>query len=84
MEVVDIMLDGQYDNLQETLEEEVEDDDRVFEEETLIPNEEIERENVMHVINEDEEENEVDAYMIHDQDCDPNGNAYDYDDDLSP
>ena len=45
MEVVDIMDDGEYDNLKETLEEVVEDDDRVFDEETLIPNKDIAREN---------------------------------------
>ena len=43
MEVVEIMADGKYDNLQENLEEHNEDYDRVFEEETLIPNEENER-----------------------------------------
>jgi hypothetical protein len=48
MDYVDIMVDGQCNSLQETLEEEVEDDDRVFEEETFICNEEIEIENVMH------------------------------------
>ena len=68
--------------LQETLEEDSEDDDRVFEEETLIPNEDVERENVMHVTNEEEEENQVDAYTS-DQDCDPDGNIDNYDDDLS-
>ena len=45
MEVVDIILDGKYiDNLQETFEEVVEDDDRVIEEETLITNKEWKRE----------------------------------------
>jgi hypothetical protein len=87
MEDVDIMPDGKYNTLQETLEEVVEDDDRVFEEEIVIPNEETERENVMHdqdnLLYEDEEENQVDAYMS-DQDCDLDGNADDHDDDLSP
>ena len=55
MEVVDIMYDDKYGNLQENLEEYVEDDDRVFEEETLIPIEQIERENIMYVKDEDEE-----------------------------
>ena len=63
MEVVDIMLDGKYNNLQETLEEGNEDDNMVFEEETLILYVEIERDNVMHVTYEDVDENEVDAYM---------------------
>lgn len=76
------MLDGKYNNLQETLEEGNEDDNMVFEEETLILYVEIERDNVMHVTYEDVDENEVDAYMS-DQDCDLDGNAYDNYDDLS-
>jgi len=65
MEYVDIMLDGQYNILQETLEEAIEDDDRAFEEEIVIPNEEFERENVMHdqdnLLYEDVEENQANA-----------------------
>ena len=83
MEVVDIMHDGQYNNLQETFEEVVEDDDRVIEEETLITNEEIGRENVLHALGEDGEENKEDSHKSH-QDSDPGGNADDYDGDLSP
>ena len=82
MEVVDIMPDGQYDKLQETFEEVVEDDDRVIEEETFITNEEIGRENVSHASCEDDEENQEDAHKS-DQDSDLGGNADDYDDDLS-
>ena len=49
MEYVDIIIDEQCTSLQETLEEEVKDNNRVvFEEENLIPNEETEIENVMH------------------------------------
>ena len=48
MQCVDTIVDGQCNSLPETLEEEVEDVDRVFEEETFLPNEEIEIENVMH------------------------------------
>ena len=76
-------------SLQETLEEEAEDDNRVgFEEETLIPNEEIEIENDMHgqgnLLYDDNVENEADVYMS-DQDCDLDGNVnHDDDDDLSP
>jgi hypothetical protein len=69
MEVVDIMPNGKYDNLQETLEEDVEDADRVFEEDTLIPNEDIEIE-INACCNEDEEENDAFAYTSHYQDCD--------------
>ena len=82
MEVVDIMPDGQYDKLQETFEEVVEDDDRVIEEETFITNKEIGRENVSHASCEDDEENQEDAHKS-DQDSDLSGNADDYDDDLS-
>ena len=48
MQCVDIMVDGQCNSLQETSEEEDEDVHRVFEEETFLPNEELEIENVMH------------------------------------
>jgi hypothetical protein len=88
MEYVDIMVDGQCNSLQETLEEDDEDDNRVvFEEETLIPNEENEIENVMHgqedLLYEDDEENQTDAYTS-DHDCDLDGNAnLHHDDDLS-
>ena len=54
MEVVDIMNDGNYDNIQETLEEDTKDDDKVFEE-ILIPNEYIARKNVIIVVDENEE-----------------------------
>jgi len=77
------MPNGKYNNLQETLEEVVEDDDRVIEEENLITNEEIGRENAFHASGEDDEENQEDAHRIY-QDSDPGGNANDYDDDLSP
>jgi hypothetical protein len=61
----------------------VEDDDRVIEEETLISNEDIGRENVLHATDEDDEENKEDAHTS-DWDSDPGGNGDDYDDDLSP
>ena len=89
MECVDIMVDGHCNSLQQTLEEEVEDDNRDgFEEENLIPNEETEIENDMHgqgnLLYEDNGENEVGAYTS-DQDCDLDGNAnHGDDDDLSP
>ena len=84
MEVVDIMDNVQYDNLKETFKEGARDEDRVFEEETLIPNEEIVRENVeLHVTYEDDDEYKVDAYTS-DRDSDLGGNEDDYDDDLSP
>lgn len=88
MEYVDIMVDEQCTSLQETLEEEAEDDNRVlYEEETLIPNEEAKIENVMHdqenVLYEDDGENEADAYT-NDQDCDLDGNANHDDNDFSP
>ena len=84
MEFVDIILYGKYvDNLQETFEEVVEDDDRVIEEETLISNEDIGRENALHATDEDDEENQEDAHTS-DRDSDPGGNGDDYDDDLSP
>ena len=79
MEVVDIMPNGKYNNLQETLEEVVEDDDRVIEEETLITKEDIGRENVLHASGEDDEENQEDLHRS-DQDSDLGGNANDYDD----
>ena len=86
MQCVDTIVDGQCNSLQETLEEEAEDVDRVFEEETFLPNEELEIENVMHgqenLLYEDNDEDEADAY-ISDQDCDLDGNANDNDDDLS-
>ena len=88
MEYVDIMVDGKCNSLQETLEEEYEDNNRVvFEEETLISNEEVEIENVSHgqenLLSEDDEENQADAYTS-DHDCDIDGNANIQDDDLSP
>jgi hypothetical protein len=88
MEYVDIIIDEQCTSLQETLEEEVEDYNRVvFEEETLIPNEETEIKNVMHgrknLLDEDDGENEAYAYTS-DHDCDLDGNANHDDDDLSP
>ena len=83
MEVVDIIPDGKYVNLQETFEEVDEDDDGVFEEDILITNEEIGRENALHVIDEDEEENQVDADKS-DQDSDLASNVDDHDDVLSP
>ena len=49
MEYIDIMVDAKCTSLQKILEKEVEDDNiDVFEEETFIPNEETEIENVMH------------------------------------
>jgi hypothetical protein len=83
MEVVDIMPDGKYNNLQETFKEVVEDDDRVIEEDTLITNKKIGRENLLHASGEDDEGNQEDAHKS-DQDFDPSGNADHYDDDLSP
>lgn len=77
MEVVDIMPDGHYVNLQETFKEVDEDDDEVFEEEILITNEEIVRENVLHVTYEDEEENQADADTS-DHDSNLVGNIDDY------
>ena len=86
MQCVDIMVDGKCNSLQETLEEEAEDVHRVFEEETFLPNEDPEIENVMHgqenLLCEYGEEDQADAYMS-DQDCDLDGNANDNDDDLS-
>ena len=68
------------------MEEEAEDVDIVFEDETFLPNEELEIENVMYgqenLLYEDSDEDEADAY-ISDQDCDLYGNANDNDDDLS-
>jgi hypothetical protein len=78
MEVVNVMPDGQFVNLEEILEEVDEDNNEgLFEEEILITNEEIERGNVLQVTNEDEEENEADADTS-DQDYDLAGNAHDY------
>ena len=48
MQCVDIMVDGKCNSLQETLEDEVEDGNRVFEDETFLPNEESEIDNVKH------------------------------------
>ena len=62
MEVVDIIPEAKYNNLQETFEEVAKDDDRVIEEETLITNKEIGRENVLHASSEDDEENKEDAH----------------------
>ena len=87
MQCVDMIVDGQCNSLQETLEEEAEDVDRVFEEETFLPNEELEIENVMHgqenLLYEDGEEDEVYSYTS-DQDCDLDGNENDNDDYFSP
>ena len=59
----------------------VENDARVFEEETLNPNEEIGRENVvMNVTDEGAYENQIDAYTSDGRDSDFGGNEYDYDD----
>ena len=78
MEVVNVMPDGQFVNLQETFEEVDEDNyEGLFEEEILITNEEIERGNVLQVTNEDEEENRVDADTS-DQDSNLARNADDY------
>ena len=86
MSCVDMMIDGQCNNLQETLEEEAKDVHRVFEEEMFLPNEELEIENVMHghenILYEDGEEDEADAYTSA-QDCDLDGIANDKNDDLS-
>lgn len=66
MEYVDIMVDRKCNSLQETLEEEYKDCDRLFEDESLIPNEETEIENIIHghgnIIYEDNEGNEADVY----------------------
>ena len=59
------------------------DDDRVIAEETLITNEEIGRENVLHASGEDDKENQEDA-LRSDQYFYLSGNANDYDDVLSP
>ena len=77
MEVVNVMPDGQFVNLQETFEEVDEDDERVIEEDILISNKEIERENVLHVTKEDDEENQADIDMS-DGDFGFLGNANDY------
>ena len=67
--------------------EEAQDVDRVFEEETFLPNKKSKIENVMHgqenLLYEDGEEDQADAYTS-DHDCDLDGNANDHDDDLSP
>jgi len=87
MEDVDIMPNGKYNNLQETLEEVDKDGDRVFEQNIVIPSEETKRDNPMHdqynALYEDEEENQADAYTS-DQYYDLDGNTYDHDDDLKP
>ena len=87
MEYVDIMVDGQCNSLQETLEEESEDGDKVFEDEALIPSEETELENIIHgqdnIMYEDNEGTQADVYTS-DQDCDLDDHANDHDDDLSP
>jgi hypothetical protein len=77
------MPNGKYVNLQETFKEVDEDNDGVFYEDILITNEDIGRENEKHVIDEDEEENQVDEEMSA-QDSNLAGNANDYDDVLSP
>ena len=58
MEASNVLPNRQYVNLQETFEEVDGDDDRVIEEDILIANEEIGRENVLHVTDEDDEENQ--------------------------
>ena len=63
MEASNVLLDGQYVNLQETFEEVEGDDERFIEEDILIANEEIGRENVLHVTDEDDEENQADIDM---------------------
>ena len=86
MQCVDMMVNGQCNSLQETLEEEAQDVHRVFEEETFLPNQELEIENIMHgqenLLYEDGEEDQEDVYTSH-QDCDLDGNTNDHDDDLS-
>lgn len=77
MEVVDLIPDGQYINLQETFEEVDEDDDGLFQEDILITSEETVRENVLHAIDDDDEEDLVDADMS-DQELDLAGSADDY------
>ena len=81
------MVDGQCNSLQETLEEESKDGDRVFEDEALIPNEETELENIIHgqdnIMYEENEGNQEDVYTS-DQYCDLDDHANDHDDDLSP
>ena len=77
MEVVDLIPDGQYINLQETFEEVDEDDDGLFQEDILITCEETIRENVLHATDDDEKEDLVDADMS-DQELDLAGSADDY------
>ena len=85
MQCVDVIVDGKCNSLQQTLDEVAEAGHRVFEEETFLPNEELEIENVMHgqenILYEDGEEDQAYAYTS-DQDCDLHGNANDHDDDL--
>ena len=77
MEASNVFSDGQYVNLQETFEEVDGDTKRVIEEDILIDNEEIGRENVLHVTDEDDEENQADIDMS-DGDFGFLGNANDY------
>ena len=77
MEASNVLPNRQYVNLQETFEEVDEDDERVIEEDILIANKEIERENVLHVTEEDDEENQADIDMS-DGDFGFLGNANDY------
>ena len=77
MEASNVLPNRQYVNLQETFEEVDEDDKRVIEEDILIANKEIERENVLHVTEEDDEENQADIDTS-DGDFGFLGNANDY------
>ena len=77
MEASNVLPNRQYVNLQETFEEVNGDNERPIEEEILIANEEIGRENVLHVTDEDDEENQADIDTS-DGDFGLLGNANDY------
>jgi hypothetical protein len=77
MEAINVLPNGQYVNLQETFKEMDEDNERLLEEDILISNEEIGKENVLHVTDEDEEENQADMNLS-DEDFGLVGNADDY------
>ena len=76
-EAVNVLPNGHNVNLQETFEDMDEDNERLLEEDILIANEEIGRENVLHVIDEDKEENQTDTNLS-DEESGLVGNADDY------
>lgn len=77
MEAGNVLSNGHNVNLQETFEDMDEDNERLLEEDILITNEEIGRDNIIHVIDEGKGENQENI-NLGDEDSSLVGNANDY------